>query len=134
MNRFRGMFVVFSIALYFSFVFSLFTGISIGIDKIPWIKNISWLFILVNKLLLFVTIILTIYIGICLLFKYAPRFKLKWKQIHPGAVIATIPTSLFLMLFTTITTYALDYSTIGGNLSYFMTMSMSLLVFATWIL
>lgn len=133
MNRFRGISIVVSISLYFAFIFTLFTGISIGINSLTWLRNIHWLFIAVSKIVLFLYILGSIYVGICLLFKYAPRFKLTWKQVHAGAVIAAIPTTIFLTLFTIISSYFINYSSIGGNLSYFMTLSMSLLIFAYFI-
>lgn len=133
MNRLRGMSIVISIALYFSLFFTLLSGMSIGINKIHWLKNIPWLFNIVNKIFLFILIVITIYFGIGMLFKFSPRFKLKWKHIHAGAIIVSIPSSLFIVFFTWISSFALNYSVVGGNLSYFMTISMSMLVISYFI-
>ena len=133
MNRLRGISIVIIVALYLSLMLTIFIGITIGLDKSAWLSGVPWLRILIDKVILFITTTFTIYLGIGALFKFAPRFKLTWKHIHPGAIIATIPTAIFLVLFTNITSYAFNYSTIGGSLSYYMTMAMSLLVFSYFI-
>jgi len=135
MNRFRGMSIVISIAIYFALFFALLTGLSVGISKIQWLSNDNdwWLSVFVKKLFVFIMVVLNIYIGIALLFKFAPRFKLKWKHVHAGAIIAAIPSSLFIVFFTWISSYTLNYTSIGGNLAYFMTISMSMLVISYFV-
>lgn len=131
MNRLRGMMIVLCFSIY------LAIGI-IGIASVPIV--LSSLDIdsstILYSFLYWVTFIFLgfvyIYIGFVLLFKFAPRFKLTWRQIHPGSTIATIPTLLFLLLFGLITQVFLSYS-FFGVLAPFMTLSISLLIISYFI-
>lgn len=43
------------------------------------------------------------YLGFLFYFVYAPNFKLKMSQAHPGALIAAIPTAIFILIFGSLT-------------------------------
>ncbi|MGL4252174.1 MAG: YhjD/YihY/BrkB family envelope integrity protein [Metamycoplasmataceae bacterium] len=53
------------------------------------------------------------YIGVGLLFRFSPLFKLKWKEIAPGIMITIIPTIIFIMSFGYIASF-IDYTQYGA--------------------
>ncbi|MGL6125129.1 MAG: YhjD/YihY/BrkB family envelope integrity protein [Metamycoplasmataceae bacterium] len=53
------------------------------------------------------------YIGVGLLFRFSPLFKLKWNEISPGIVITIIPTIIFIMSFGYISSL-IDYTKYGA--------------------
>ncbi|AWX42647.1 Ribonuclease BN-like family [Metamycoplasma cloacale] len=60
-------------------------------------------FWLVYYFTIFLCLPIFTYIGFLLFFKYAPSFKLKLNYIHPGAMISSIPTSIFILIFGSLT-------------------------------
>ena len=48
------------------------------------------------------TLPLFTYLGFAAFYLYAPSFKLKFNQVHPGALITAIPTSFFILIFGTL--------------------------------
>ncbi|MGL5733133.1 MAG: YhjD/YihY/BrkB family envelope integrity protein [Metamycoplasmataceae bacterium] len=53
------------------------------------------------------------YIGVGLLFRFSPLFKLKWREIAPGIMITIIPTIIFIMSFGYIASF-IDYTKYGA--------------------
>lgn len=43
------------------------------------------------------------YLSFALFYLYSPNFRLKFNQVHPGALITSIPTSLFILIFGSLT-------------------------------
>jgi membrane protein len=62
------------------------------------------------------------YLGVGLLFRFSPLFKLRWKEISPGILITIIPTVIFIMLFGFLSAL-IDYSKYGtiGTFLYSIT-------------
>lgn len=90
-NKLKGFFLVLiiSITLYLSAVSYL------GIVNIFGIANEKWS----SNILLFFWIAITLFIIISLIFKFGPKFKLTWKQIAPGLLLATAPIVLITSVF-----------------------------------
>ncbi len=119
MNRFRGMFIVCCIALYITGIISFFIFMPHWIEKVldPAIHKKAYATVITISQIIFT--LLFIYLGFIALFKFSPRFKLTWKQIHPGALASTIPISIFILLFSWLTKYIFQYK-IYGSLALFM--------------
>ncbi len=124
MNKLRGMSIVICVTLY-SAVGLIFLSI------IPWLIQKMGLEIhttnyeIVYYLFVGVGSFSGIYMGVILLFILSPRFKQSWKQVHPGALAATIPTSGFVVLFTLLTKVFFRYEAYG-ILGMFMTIAASM--------
>lgn len=111
-NKFKGMLIVFLLA--FLLFLGLFVNIAIqrqiGLSSLSeGAKNVI-LSILMITILFFGLFGLTIFI-----YKYSPRFKIKIKHILPGAMVTSIPTTLFIAIFSSVTSlfsYG-AYGTIG---------------------
>ncbi|WP_027334303.1 YihY/virulence factor BrkB family protein [Mycoplasma elephantis] len=115
-NRIKGILIVCSITifLYLSSLTYLVTLKILSLDR-----NLNTFKLLWSYILLSVWIIVTLIIGISLLFKMSPTFKLKWKQIVPGVIIAATPMILFSIIFGFISSI-FDYGKYGiiGTLLY----------------
>ncbi|TPE58079.1 YihY/virulence factor BrkB family protein [[Mycoplasma] falconis] len=72
-------------------------GIEEIIVKPDWSFNLVYWF----TVILFLPIIT--YISFLCFFKFAPNFKLKFSQAHPGALVTSLPTSLFILIFGSLT-------------------------------
>ncbi|MGL5617477.1 MAG: YhjD/YihY/BrkB family envelope integrity protein [Metamycoplasmataceae bacterium] len=53
------------------------------------------------------------YVGVGLLFRFSPLFKLKWNEITPGIMITIIPAIIFIMSFGYIASF-IDYTKYGA--------------------
>ena len=63
-----------------------------------------------------VSMFLGLFFGFIILYKYSPRYKIRIRDVVPGAMITTIPTAGFILMFGTITqlwTYS-AYGVIGA--------------------
>lgn len=111
-NKFKGMLIVF--LLSFLLFLGLFINVAIqrqiGFSSISQSSKNFILTIFTVIILFFGLFGLSIFI-----FKYSPRFKIKIRHILPGATVTTIPSALFLAIFSSITSlfsYG-AYGTIG---------------------
>ena len=99
-NKAKGIFMV----LVFTLV--LLTALIINILLTGAIKKTAWSEttkeVVTYSFLIFV-LFFGMIIGFALLFKLSPRYKIKIKHVIPGAMVAGIPTGLFLALFGPIT-------------------------------
>lgn len=126
MNRLRGATIVLCFSIFVSLGLILAAAVplllsAIGIRQDHFLyRFLLWAFIICGGFVY-------LYGGFVALFKLSPRFKLTWRQIHPGSMMATIPTMGFIFLFSIITRYTLNYSSFGA-VAPFMTLSMSMLI------
>ncbi|MCK5867159.1 MAG: YihY/virulence factor BrkB family protein, partial [Mycoplasmataceae bacterium] len=63
-----------------------------------------------------ISMFLSLFVGFIILYKFSPRFKIRIRDVVPGAMITTIPTAGFIILFGTITqlwTYGI-YGVVGA--------------------
>ncbi|MCR8613393.1 MAG: YihY/virulence factor BrkB family protein [Mycoplasma sp.] len=125
MNRIKGMTIVLAFSLFVAIgmlgwaLLPLFLN-AIGLTTNSTTYNVLfWVFLTLAGFVY-------LYGGFVLLFILAPRFKMKWRHVHPGSVAVTIPTLAFILLFGVITRYTLKYSAFG-IIAPFMTMAMSML-------
>lgn len=100
MNKIKGMMMV------LSFTFLLVVGLTINIILTSWIheSNLTnfWQNFFVH-LWLIVSLGFGIFFLMILLFRFSPRYKIKIRNVIPGSMVSTIPTLLFLTLFSFIT-------------------------------
>ena len=111
-NKFKGMLIVFLIS------FLLFLGLFINVTIQRQIELSSLSEFSKNAFLNIFTVII-LFLGLfglsILIFKYSPRFRIKIKHILPGATVTTVPSALFLAIFSSITSWFSygAYGTIG---------------------
>ncbi len=98
--------------------------------KIENIEVFGWKYNTIFYFSMTIFISLWSYVGIGLLFRFSPLFQIKWKQITPGILIATIPTVIFTLSFGYLTSL-IDYSKYGsiGTFLYAITFVMILAYF-----
>ena len=99
-NKAKGVFMV------FTFTFILLAALVVNILLTGMIKATAWSDLtkeIVTYMFLIVALFLGVISGFTALFKLSPRFKIKVKHVIPGAMVAGIPTGLFLALFGPIT-------------------------------
>ncbi|UUD37008.1 Ribonuclease BN-like family [Mycoplasmopsis californica] len=115
-NRFKGILIVGSITI-FIYLSALTYLITIKLFHLG--KNLSSFKLVWSYIFLSFWVIGTLFLGILLLFKMSPTFKLKWKQIIPGVIIASVPMILFTIIFGFISSL-FDYGKYGiiGTLLY----------------
>ena len=65
--------------------------------------KLTWHFWFIYYLLIVIMLPPFTYLGFALFYLYAPNFKLKFSHVHPGALITAIPTSLFILIFGSLT-------------------------------
>ncbi|WP_412031825.1 YihY/virulence factor BrkB family protein [Metamycoplasma buccale] len=65
--------------------------------------KLRWEFWLIYYFTIVLTLPIFTYLSILLFFKFAPSFKIKFSHIHPGALIASIPISIFILIFGSLT-------------------------------
>ncbi|ENY69339.1 Hypothetical protein, putative ribonuclease [Metamycoplasma auris 15026] len=63
------------------------------------LKDLRWDFQIIFWLPIILFLPLLIYCSLLISFKFSPNFKVKLSQINPGALIAAIPTSLYILIF-----------------------------------
>ncbi|TPR54309.1 YihY/virulence factor BrkB family protein [Metamycoplasma neophronis] len=61
--------------------------------------HLQWEFYLIYWVTIILFLPVLTYLAFLLFFTFAPNFKLKFSQAHPGALIASIPTSVFILIF-----------------------------------
>ncbi|WP_373437765.1 YhjD/YihY/BrkB family envelope integrity protein [Metamycoplasma equirhinis] len=79
--------------------------------------NLSWEFELVYWVTIIILLPVVTYTAFVLFFTFSPNFKLKFSQAHPGALISAVPTSLFILLFGSLTSL-IRYSNFGVVASF----------------
>ena len=99
MNKIKGMFMVFGFTIF------LFSSLAVNILFERWVNASSFSetwkdFIL--RAFLIVGLGVSTFIGTILLFKFSPRYKIKIRNVIPGAMVTSIPSFGFLALFGTI--------------------------------
>ena len=102
MNRIKGMFIVIALTVF------LIAVLAVNISVNQWIK--SWDMNSQSKsvlmyLFLFFGLLFVIFTGVIFLFKFTPRYKIKFRHVVPGAMVMALPTTLFLAFFGLITTF-----------------------------
>ena len=113
MNKIKGMFMV------LAFTFFLLIALVVNVSLTIWISSTSIETIYKHVIVYAFSIALMLvglFIGFIILYKYSPRFKIRIRDVIPGAMITTIPTAGFILLFGTITqlwTYG-AYGVIGA--------------------
>ena len=96
MNKIKGMFIVFSFTLF------LFIGLLLNILYEQWVSSFKWNETAKNVIIhisLAIGLFIFLFIGFIILYKFSPRYKIKVRNILPGAMVTTIPTAGFLALF-----------------------------------
>jgi len=113
MNKIKGMLIT------FAFTIGLAIVLSINIVAVYFINKDSSLSLIEKASLkyffLITTLLLGTLLGIIILFRFSPRFKITVRNILPGALVVTIPIVGFLSLFGTISSlwsYG-SYGTVG---------------------
>ncbi|WP_027334584.1 YihY/virulence factor BrkB family protein [Mycoplasmopsis felifaucium] len=110
LNRLKGFITVFWISIYifvsttlYLYTYKLF-GFATSHDK-----NAENIYFYISFSLY---LLVGLYIGFSLLFKISPAFKLSWTQVAPGALIASVPTIIFISIFGYLTSL-IDYKKFG---------------------
>ena len=113
MNKIKGMFMV------LAFTFFLLMALVVNVSFSVWMANAN-ISELNQKILVYtfsiISMFLSLFVGFIILFRFSPRFKIRIRDVIPGAMITTIPTAGFILLFGTITqlwTYG-AYGVIGA--------------------
>ena len=113
MNKLKGMFMV------LAFTFFLMLSLVVNVSFTIWISSMgidtTYKHVIVYSFSIF-TMFFGLFVGFIILYKYSPRFKIRIRDVVPGAMITTIPTAGFILLFGTITqvwTYGI-YGVIGA--------------------
>lgn len=107
-KRLRGIMMVPIISIFL--IFSLLSFIPlINFYQLQWPPIISsnpdiapvfsWEYEVIFYFSMSIFLILWSYLGVGLLFRFSPLFKLKWQQIAPGILITIIPMVIFIMSF-----------------------------------
>ncbi|MCK5866861.1 MAG: YihY/virulence factor BrkB family protein [Mycoplasmataceae bacterium] len=99
MNKIKGMFMVVGFTLF------LFSSLAINILLERWIDTFSvtvfWKDFILRTILI-VGLSISTFSGTILLYKFSPRYKIKIRDVIPGAMVTSIPSFGFLALFGTI--------------------------------
>lgn len=118
-KRIRGIMMVPIISLFFIIALVSFIPL-ISYFKTIWpptytnnVANERWEYEVIFFISMLIFISLWSYIGVGILFRFSPLFKLKWKQIKPGILTTVIPMSVFTMIFGYLTSL-IDYSKYGA--------------------
>ncbi len=100
MNKLKGMSMVLIFTLFLVVVLAANVAFVSWIASFNFDKNIT-------KLITYIFLIPSTFVGFFIafmaLYKLSPRFKIKLRHVIPGAMITTIPTAGFIVLFGTIT-------------------------------
>ncbi|WP_330463241.1 YihY/virulence factor BrkB family protein [Metamycoplasma gateae] len=90
---------------------------SISVNDKTTLKSLPWEFQLIFWLptILFLPIIT--YIAFLFFFKFAPNFRIKFSHVSPGALVVSIPTSLYIIFFGSLTSL-IDYNKFGVVASF----------------
>ncbi|MDD1371331.1 YhjD/YihY/BrkB family envelope integrity protein [Metamycoplasma hyosynoviae] len=72
-------------------------------EWVSWDKTPKTWFLVIYYFTIILFLPVSTYLGFGVFYLYAPNFKLKFPQIHPGALITSIPTSFFILIFGSIT-------------------------------
>ncbi|ADE19775.1 YihY/virulence factor BrkB family protein [Mycoplasma crocodyli] len=124
-NRLKGLIVVLIIAILLSFTVIFTMGLDIMISGYEILNkkvdhNSTIVLFIINSFLF-------LYLGFILLFKYSPSFKLTFRSINSGALIASIPTWLLVSIFASIAKIS-DFNKYGP-LGIFMYLSIFISMF-----
>lgn len=96
MNKLKGMMMV------ITFTFLLVIALTINIVMTSWIRESNmtddWIDFFIHFWLI-IALGIDLFILMIILFRFSPRFKIRIRNVIPGAMITTIPTLLFLSLF-----------------------------------
>ena len=109
MNRIKGMFIVLSLTLFLAIALATNIAINQYINSQHWPAATKKI---VMYIILFIGLLIGIFIGAVLLFKLSPRYKIRIRNVVPGAMVVALPMTLFLSLFGFITTFW-SYGTYG---------------------
>ena len=99
-NKAKGIFMVFSFTLVLLSALVINILLSGAIQKTDWSNTTKEV---VTYSFLIVALFIGMIAGFTMLFKLSPRYKIKIKHVIPGALVAGIPTGIFLALFGPIT-------------------------------
>ncbi|AAT27861.1 YihY/virulence factor BrkB family protein [[Mycoplasma] mobile] len=114
--RIKGILIVLGLSVFMSLVLLVVIPI-VKILKENLLIQSPTTFFAIFYILSFILIIFSSYVAFLLLFKLSPSFKLKFKDVSPGAIVTTIPTSLFIVIFGSLSSIDLinygNFGTIG---------------------
>lgn len=96
MNRIKGMFMV--LALTGGLVGALLINVFVKRFIESWDISEKWQTVCRDIFLVF-GLLLLVFFGMMALFKFSPRYKVKFRHVVPGAMVTALPTTLFLSLF-----------------------------------
>ena len=128
MNRLKGMLMVLSLTLGLIFALVINILITREIDSWSISKDARKV---IEFTYLFIGLFFLIFIGMVALFKLSPRYRIRIKHVIPGAMVTTLPTTIFLSLFgviTSIWSYG-SYGVIG----VIMYVGMACLIFSNFL-
>ncbi|MGL5357959.1 MAG: YihY/virulence factor BrkB family protein [Metamycoplasmataceae bacterium] len=110
-KRLRAILIVFFISLFIVVALSsLIPLIQVLLQNFEE-KSLTYEVIFYFLILFF--LVIWFYIGIALIFRFTPLFKVSFKQITPGILVTLIPTVIFTMIFGYLTSL-IDYSKFGS--------------------
>ena len=127
-NRFRGMMWVLALSAYLNSALVLNVVIHESIEQ--GISNGAWERVL-STFWSAASIFAHLFIMIVTFFKFSPHFRVKLKNIIPGATVVVIPTFLFMFLYGSITSIW-SYSDYGW-ISVIMYIGMTMLIISNFI-
>ncbi|BAP39620.1 YhjD/YihY/BrkB family envelope integrity protein [Metamycoplasma canadense] len=112
-----GILIVFLLIISSFLTFILKNVFNIAITEAITLKSLPWEFQLIFWLptILFLPIIT--YLSFLFFFKFAPNFKIKFSHVSPGALVVAIPTSLYILIFGSLTSL-INYDKFGVVASF----------------
>ncbi len=126
-NKLKGMSLVFAFSLFLFFALTLNILVQKQIEDSGMSNGLQDFSI---RIFLMFGLIFGTFFGFLLLYKFSPRYKIKFKHIIPGTMVTTIPTSGFLILFGSISSLW-SYGNYGflGTIMYIGTSSLIITYF-----
>lgn len=103
MNKLKGMTIVLGLTVFLFVMFAVQIYINSLILQMDSTAAPKWAIQMTSYLFLGIASFAMVFVGFLLFFKLTPRFKIKFKHLVPGAMVATIPTAGFLVVFGFIT-------------------------------
>lgn len=96
MNKFRGMVLV----IQFTIILAIGLLINVLIDRAVFQLPINKLGKdAIGYIVLIIALFIFLVVLFLLFYKFSPRFKVKFRQILPGAMVSALPTAFFLTIF-----------------------------------
>ncbi len=96
MNKLKGMSLVIALTLF------LMIALLINIAFSSWIHSYNLgetMFKVIFYSFLVVSMFFGFFLAFIMLYRFSPRYKIRFKDVFPGAVVTTLPTALLIVLF-----------------------------------